>query len=367
MDFSLSDEQQAIAELAKQIFRDKATNERQREVEKAAGPRFDSDLYAEAARAGLLGLAISEDHGGAGLGFLEVASVLAELGRATAPIPLYESIVLGALPLERFGSDAQQKEWLPRIAEGKAIVTTALVEDAPTRAVKEGDHYRIEGAKLFVPAAEIADLVLLPAETAAGRAVFLLDPRSKGVKLRALDTTSGQPESAMDLEGVRIAADALLCAPGSGGEIEDWIVERATAALCMITLGVCEAALDLTAEYAKTRKQFDQPIATFQAVGHRAADAFIDTEAIRLTAWQGAWRIDQGLDSAKQIAVAKFWAAEGGKRIVLAAQHLHGGVGVDREYPLHRYYLYARQLELTLGGAATQLRQLGRVLASEAA
>ena len=130
---------------------------------------------------------------------------------------------------------------------------------------------------------------------------------------------------------------------------------------------MCEEALSLTAEYTKTRKQFDQPIAMFQAVGHRAADAYIDTEAIRLTSWQAAWRIGAGMPAEAEVAVAKFWAAEGGKRVVHAAQHLHGGVGVDRDYPLHRYFLYAKQLELTLGGATRQLLAIGRMLADEAA
>ena len=135
----------------------------------------------------------------------------------------------------------------------------------------------------------------------------------------------------------------------------------------MVARGCFEAALALTSEYVKTRKQFDQPIAMFQAVGHRAADAFIDTEATRLTAWQAAWRIHEGLPADAQVAVAKFWAAEGGSRIVRAAQHLHGGIGVDREYPLHRYYVYQRQLELTLGSGTPTLLALGRMLAEETA
>ena len=133
----------------------------------------------------------------------------------------------------------------------------------------------------------------------------------------------------------------------------------------MVSLGACESALEMTSEYIKTRKQFDQPIAMFQAVGHRAADAFIDTEAIRLTSWQAAWRISAGLDAEKQVAVAKFWCAEGAKRVVHAATHLHGGVGVDTEYPLHRYFLYARHLELALGGGTPQLLKLGKLLAAE--
>jgi alkylation response protein AidB-like acyl-CoA dehydrogenase len=129
---------------------------------------------------------------------------------------------------------------------------------------------------------------------------------------------------------------------------------------------VCEEALRLTAEYTKTREQFGVPLASFQAVGHRVADAYVDTEAIRLTAWQAAWRIAAGLPAAAAVAVAKFWAAEAGQRVVHAAQHLHGGIGVDRDYPLHRYFLYAKQIELTLGGATHQLRALGRMLAAPA-
>jgi alkylation response protein AidB-like acyl-CoA dehydrogenase len=129
---------------------------------------------------------------------------------------------------------------------------------------------------------------------------------------------------------------------------------------------VCAEALRLTAEYTKARKQFDQPIATFQAVGQRAADAFIDTEAVRLTALQACWRIDAGLPASAAVATAKYWAAVGGSRVTRAAQHLHGGAGVDREYPLHRYYLWARQLELTLGGGTQQLRKLGKLIADAA-
>jgi alkylation response protein AidB-like acyl-CoA dehydrogenase len=121
----------------------------------------------------------------------------------------------------------------------------------------------------------------------------------------------------------------------------------------------------MTAEYAKTREQFDRPIASFQAVGQRAADAYIDAEAIRLTAWQAAWRVDAGLPATAEVAVAKFWAADGGQRVVHAAQHLHGGIGVDRDYPLHRYFLWAKHLELMLGGGTSQLRTLGGLLAAE--
>jgi alkylation response protein AidB-like acyl-CoA dehydrogenase len=194
--------------------------------------------------------------------------------------------------------------------------------------------------------------------------VFLVESGTAGVAHSALRTTSLQPESLLELDG---AHGELLGGLEHGPQIVAWIELRATAALCALATGVCAEALRLTAEYTKTRKQFDQPIATFQAVAQRAADAFIDTEAVRLTALQAAWRIDAGLPAEAAVAAAKYWAAQGGSRVVRAAQHLHGGVGVDREYPLHRYYLYARQLELTLGGATQQLRRLGRLIAEDAA
>ena len=150
-----------------------------------------------------------------------------------------------------------------------------------------------------------------------------------------------------------------------GASIVAFIFEHATTALCVQEAGACASAIELTAEYTKTRVQFEKPIATFQAVGQRAADAYVDTEAIRLTAWQAASRLSAGLPASAEVAVAKFWAAEGGQRVVHAAAHLHGGVGVDRDYPLHRFFLLTRQIELTLGSATDSLRRLGRLLAAE--
>jgi len=363
MDFSLSEDQQAIADLAQQILTDKSTNERQRELE-LAGARFDAELWQEVAKAGLLGIPVPEDQGGAGLGFLELAAILEHVGRTTAPIPILETLVLGALPIAEFGSDALQAAWLPKVAEGEAVLTAALVGDAPVSAAADGDGYRLSGARLFVPSGETADAILVPAETDAGPAVFVVQRGAAGLSSEALRTTSAQPEAKLLLDDVRVGSDDLIGSIGDGECITEWMELRATAAICMVALGACEAALDLTSEYVKTRKQFDQPIAMFQAVGHRAADAYIDAEAIRLTAWQAAWRIGAGIDARMQVAVAKFYAAEAGKRVVHAAQHLHGGVGVDREYPLHRYFLYARHLELTLGGGTSHLLELGRLLAA---
>ena len=380
MDFSYSDEQQAAIELARQILTDHATPQRLRALEQSGAPRFDRALWAKLAEAGLIAAGVPEAQGGAGLGFLTLAGILEQTGRTVAPVPLLETAVLGALPIAEFGSAAQREAWLPRAARGEAILSAALVEphrapaEPETRAVRDGAGFRLGGRKLCVPAGPIADLVLVPAALAGGGVgVFAVESGTPGVAHTALRTTSLQPESRLELDGARGELLGSAAEPPAGGglgrgaALVAWLELRATAALCALATGVCAEALRLTAEYTKTRKQFDQPIATFQAVAQRAADAFIDTEAVRLTALQAAWRIDAGLPAEAAVATAKYWAAQGGSRVVRAAQHLHGGVGVDREYALHRYYLWARQLELTLGGATQQLRRLGRLIANDAA
>jgi 3-oxocholest-4-en-26-oyl-CoA dehydrogenase beta subunit len=223
-----------------------------------------------------------------------------------------------------------------------------------------------------VPAAFVADAVLVPATrttadgAAAGVGVFIVETAAAGVSLTRQTTTTGRPEAIIELAGVTVDGDRLLGGPDAdGAAIVTAMSEHAITALCIQEAGACATALELTAEYTKTRVQFEKPIATFQAVGQRAADAYVDPEAIRLTAWQAASRLSAGLAAAAEVAVAKFWAADGGQRVVHAAAHLHGGVGVDRDYPLHRFFLLTRQIELTLGGANESLRRLGMILATE--
>lgn len=373
MNFSYTDEQQAIFDLAGQILKEGTPQTRLLELERADGPRFDADLWSKFGAAGLCGLAVPERFDGGGFGFVEIAGVMEQIGRTTAPIPFFETAVLGALAIAEFGSEAQKEAILKQVASGQRILTAALIEtDASiskptTRARRIASGWRLDGAKAFVPAAEIADQILVSATTDEGLAFFIVARDTPGVRLEALATTSRMPESMMTLEGVELDSNALLGAPGQGSEIVDFIELRANAALCNLALGVCEAALELTAEYSKTRKQFDQPIAMFQAVSHREADAYVDTQSVRLTALEVAWMISVGRDAREEVAIAKHWASEAGYRVTFSAQHIHGGIGVDREYPVHRYYVYARHLELMLGGSTHHLRRLGRLIAEDAA
>jgi 3-oxocholest-4-en-26-oyl-CoA dehydrogenase beta subunit len=374
MDFSLTQEQTDVVTLARQILVDGATPERLKALEAGDGPRFDRALWGNLAEAGMLGVAVPEAYGGTGLGFMELALLVQEIGRRTAPIPFLESAVLAALPISAFASEELSRATLPALVTGELIGTAALTEDeadplAPTtRARRRGEGWVLQGRKACVPAGQIAQCMLTPATTDDGSVgVFLVDLDEAGVRRTALLSTSGEPDASIELQAVAVPDGARLAPEEDGRALVTWMLEHGNAALAMLSLGVCEEALRLTAEYTKERKQFEQPIAMFQAVVHREADAYIDTEAIRLTAWQAASRLAAGLPASAEVALAKFWAAEGGSRVVHAAQHLHGGVGVDRDYPLHRYFLYARHLELTLGGPTRQLLTIGKILADEPA
>ena len=375
MDFALSEEQEAVRELADRIFTDLSTHERLRELEaEPDGTRFDSRLWAELASAGLLGIALPEEVGGAGLGFVEVGLLAEAAGRTASYVPVVETLAAAAPAVAVFGSDDQRRRWLPGVVEGRSILTTALVELggsplAPAAAAEcDGDGWILSGVKACVPSGLVADLFLVPARVGTDDlGVFLVPAAAGGVSIGRQTTNSGQPEGLVTFDAVRLGPDALLGTPADGPTIVTWLLLRTTAALAVVEAGTAAAALALVAEYTKTREQFGKPIATFQAVGQRAADAFVDAEAIRLTAWQAAWRIAEGLPADKEVAVAKFWAADGGQRVVHAAVHLHGGVGVDRDYPLHRHFLRTKHIELTLGGATDQLLRLGAALAAEPA
>jgi len=387
MDFEYSEEQEAVRQLAEQIFGDRASHERLKEVEAAAGEEgpFDRELWSSLAESGLLGIGLQEDVGGAGLDFVAVGLVLEAAGRTAAHVPVAETMAFAGPTLDRFGTAEQRQAWLPGAARGDAVLTAALAElvgdvvvsggsDPATTATRsDPGTWRLDGTKACVPAGLVADLFLVPASLAvdggepAGRAVFLVPASAPGLTRTRQDGPL-RPEALVELSGVEVKDDDILGGPSAdAAAVLQHLSEHAVAGLCVVEAGACQATVRLIAEYTKTREQFGKPIATFQAVGQRAADAYVDAEAVRLTAWQAAWRLSAGLPAVAEVATAKFWAADGGQRVVHAAAHLHGGVGVDRDYPLHRYFLLTEQIELTLGGATESLLRLGALLANDPA
>ena len=374
MDFTQNEGERDLAALSRSILAGRLTPERLRAAE-ADG--FDPALWADLASAGVLAAALPEPLGGAGLGLLAQCAVLTEIGRAVAPVPYLASIVLGAGALARFGTPDQQGRWAAPAGRGELILTAALAEEdgddprvpsASAEPVKGdgevGGEWLLSGAKTTVFAAPLAALMLVPAATPLGVTVFLVAPGDEGVTVERQQVTGGGSAGRVTLAGVRLPAGRVLGSPASGLEIADWLVARGTVGLCALQLGVVERALELTSEYAKNRVQFGKPIGSFQAVAQRLADAYIDVEAVRLTMWLAAWRLANGLPCGTEIATAKFWAADAGHRVAHTAVHVHGGVGIDLDYPLHRYFTAAKRCEFALGGATAQLRHIGAALAS---
>jgi 3-oxocholest-4-en-26-oyl-CoA dehydrogenase beta subunit len=362
MDFAYSEDQQALRELARKILEERATHDRLKEVKKS-GERVDLELWRELAKANLLGVAIPESLGGTGTGLPELMILLEEVGRAVAPLPVLPTLVEAALPIAAFGSEAQKKRWLPLVAAGDAILTAALADGpgAGVVAKREGAGYRLSGRRPLVHAAHLAQAILVPARLDGRDALFLVDPKAAGVSLERAETTDEQIRPHLGLENTPAEP---LGDVARGAEALAFTLDRSRLGLCAMQVGVAERALQITARYVSERKQFDRPVGAFQAVHTRAGDAYIDLQAMRLTTWRALHLLEQGQDASDELAIAKFWASEGGARVTYAAQHLHGGIGVDIDYPVHRYYLWARQIGLHLGTGSAQLAKIGEKLAA---
>ena len=370
MDFTPTEEQRELHDLAARIFRDAVTDETLRDFT-ASGAPYDAVLWQTLADAGLLGLALSTKAGGLGFGILELGMVLEEQGRTLAPVPLTATVALAAVAIDRHGSPSQKETWLPRVIAGEAILTAAIEEvggidplQPATSAQLDGNGWRLTGTKIAVPYGLQAKAILVTAATAEGAALFLVDPNGAGVRLEAQQSTSGEPQALLTLNQAALSGDAIVGRAEDGAAIVSDLVTRGQVALAQRQVGVAAEALRRTAEYSSGRIQFGRPLGSMQAVQQRAADAFIDVEAMRSAALLAAWQIDRGEMRVADVATAKYWASIGGHRVVHTAQHLHGGIGADVTYPIHRFFLAATQIGEALGGAAPMLATIGREIAA---
>jgi alkylation response protein AidB-like acyl-CoA dehydrogenase len=362
MDFTPTEAQQEVSKIARNVFDSQLDGSHLAQLE--AGPlRYDADLWQALASTDLLGIAISQDFGGSGERFLELCALLNEVGWAVAPVPVYATLVLGADPIQRFGTEEQRQDILPLVVGGDRLISAGLVEPGlsdpsaiKTKAVRAGKSWIVSGKKALVPAAQMAHQLLIPATLEHGSVeVFIVDTDEAGVTVEPAPTTNGEPFGDVVLNNCVLSYDRILGDGGRGSEIVRSMHTRAMVGLCAMHLGVCERALRIAADYTSTRKQFGRPIGSFQAVQQRLADAFIDIEAMRWTMWYAAWLISEDRVSLRDAAIAKFWASDAGARVVASAQQVHGGVGIDVTYPLFRYFLWSKQIELSLGSASAQL------------
>jgi alkylation response protein AidB-like acyl-CoA dehydrogenase len=359
-----------LGNLAGEIFQAEVTSARLKQIEHQ-DRWFDDALWKQLAEADLLGIPVPEAQGGMGYGILELCVLLEQQGRALAPVPLLPTLVMGALPIAKFGTPQQQQDYLPAVAAGELMLTAALEEPAgqdplepSTKAVRDGDGYKLSGIKHEVPAVDLAQRIIIPAQSAEGMRVFLVDPTAPGLRATKSRTSTGEPLFLLELTDVPIGPADCLGDAENGREVLEWIYQSTLAALCLLQVGVSERTLEMTADYVRERVQFDVPVGSFQAVQQRCADGYIDVGAMRWCAWRAAWLLEEGRSASDELTIAKFWAADAGSRIANSAMHLHGGIGVDLDYPIHRYFLWAKGLELMLGGAARQLSRLGAQMAA---
>lgn len=340
MDFHLDEDLLTIQGLAREIFTDKAE---------------DAALWDHLARAGLVGLALPEQAGGAGLGLDALCVVLEEQGRCVAPVPLWSSGV-AALAVAAAGT---HDHLLPGAADGSLRLALALEEydgRAPSEpactAVRTGDDWRLTGTKAAVPSPAGASHVLVSATGPVGPALFLLPTSGDGIAWEQTETTTRDLAGNLTLDEAR--AELL-----GGTDALASLLRMAAVALAAVQVGVAEGALRLAATYLSTREQFGRPLATFQSTQHQLADCLIDIDAMRVTLWQALATLE-----ARDVLVAKWWCDQAGLDVVHRVQHVHGGIGVDVDYPVHRYFLWGKQISSTLGGSAAALADLGEELAS---
>ncbi|BBY33108.1 acyl-CoA dehydrogenase [Mycolicibacter minnesotensis] len=361
MDFTTTEASDDLSGLVGTIVDAVCTPERQRELD-GLDERFDTELWRKLIDADVVSSAASESLGGGGFGVLEQTAILTALGRQLAAVPYLESVVLAAETLAKFGSADLQQTWGAPAVAGQKILTVALDGDmgeGPVRAATAEGGYRLTGTRTQVGFASVADAFLVAAETDSGAAVFLVSASDPGVTVTSLATTGRGSVGHLELSGTELAADRLV----GGAEVLDHLLSVAALGHSAYQLGVLERGLALTAHYAREREQFDKPIGSFQAVSQRLADGYIDVKGLRLTLTQAAWRVSEGLPATTQVATAAFWAAEAGHRVAHSIVHIHGGVGIDIDHPIHRYFLAAKQTEFALGGATGALLAIGRELA----
>ncbi|MFX1758579.1 acyl-CoA dehydrogenase family protein [Rhodococcus sp. Q1] len=359
MDFSFDEQQQIVHELAVSVFAKHSTDERVAELERA-GQAFDSELWTRLIDTGLLDVVLPAEIGGGGVGTVGLAIVLEQQGRHLSRVPLV-STSIAASALAEFGD--VDSPALPSIRDGSARIAVAVSD--PWGSVRaEGHDYGwvLNGSLPQVYLAGSCTHVLVLADDSRCTRTFLLSLERDGLEVDRFEGISRNIHASIDFNSVHVDNRDLVGRPSHSGDPARWIRTRLLTGIAALELGLCEEAVKRTAEYTSTREQFGRPLSTNQGVAMRAADAYIDTEAIRLTMLDAAWQLDQGEDAATAALVAAWWAREGGVRVVHATQHLHGGMGADVDNHIHRFFLWVRELDIVAGPAPALLDELSAVL-----
>ncbi len=358
MDFRPDENQVAVAGLAADVLGHAAARE---SGDAADGWRA---IWADLARADLLGLPAPEDLGGAGLGAEEVAAVLTEAGRLAITAPLLPALALGVLPVAAHGTAAQREALLPAALRGDELIVGALSEARAaipvvpgTRAVRTASGWALTGRKVAVGYAQHAAHLLVSASTDDGAAVFVVPAAAPGVTVTPSPTSTGAPEGTVDLAGVEVPAGAEL-GGSTDGTVAQAVRECGLTGAAAVADGALAGALALTVDHLRKREQFGRPLGAFQAVAQQIADVYIASRTLHLAAVSAAWRVGTGSPADEATALAAHWLAAEAPSAVRTCHHLHGGIGVDATYPLHRFSSTIKDLTRIVGGVPQTVRAL---------
>ena len=373
MKLTLTEAQEMLRKTARDFLADKCPKAYVKQMEESEAG-YSPELWKEMAGLGWMGLALPEQYGGGGMTFLDLAVLLEEMGRACLPGPFFSTVVLGGLPISELGSEEQRQKYLPPAIRGDNILTLASTEpgrwgydvrELGVEAVSNAGNYIIDGTKLFVPDAHIADYLLCVTRMRPGNGmgVLVVDARSPHINHRLLKSIGGDKLCEVVFDRSPVPETDLL-----GGREQDYsvvqdIIQRAAVAKCCETVGNIQQVLEMTVDYAKERKQFGRPIGSFQAIQHYCADMATDVDGARFSTYRAAWMLSQGFPCAREAAIAKAWTGEASRRVMNLAHQIHGAMGVTMEHDLHFYTRRAKAAELAFGDAdfsrETVAREMG--------
>ncbi len=359
MDFTKSEAHVAVETLAAQVFHGQVDDDYLKNWPDDQ-PEFDAGLWQTLGEAGLIGVAGAEQYGGVGFGFMELCSVLEAQGSVLAGVPLWQSAVV-AQALEKFAQESLCKTLLPDVYAGNQHLALGLGDLCREQmgSALTSDGKILSGSINDVAWAQHAAAILIGVLINDQPALYLLQPELDALQFQQQHTSYRHAHYQISMDQLDIDPQRIICT----GEQVDTVLQASLTALAAVQLGVVEQVLKRTAEYTIERQQFGKAIASFQSVSHRAADGYVDCAALRASVLLAAWKLSADEDARTEARTAKWWACEAGHRIGHTAQHLHGGIGSDIDYPIHRFFRWTKQLEYALGGAQEQLASLGRLLA----
>ena len=364
MDIGLSEEQEILKASARDFLARECPKKLVKELDES-DKGYSPELWRKMAELGWMGLVFPEDYGGSGGTFLDLVVLLEEMGYNILPGPFFSTVVLGGLPILKAGSEEQRKEFLSKIARGELIFTMALTEstasyDASAIAVKaspRNSEYSINGTKLFVTDANVADYLLCVARTKetanpqTGITIFVVDAKTPGIKCTLLETLARDKQNEVVFDNVNVAKENIVGGLDHGWPVIQDTLEKAAVAKCAEMVGGAQAALEMAVNYAKERIQFNRPIGTFQAVQHYCANMVTDVDGARYITYKAAWKLSEGLPATKSVAMAKAWVGDAYQRVTILGQQVFGAIGFTMDHDMHLYYRRARAGAIAFGNS----------------